>query len=175
MHKNSITKNISIFFSSWIDRKNYDLSSYTWTLSNPWNVSTKHWSTESVSDSNFEEDDARGIERRKGGERRSLSGKREDRWRKIYTCLHDVRHDRIAMFEIQLKEVGGREKKREERVESDRAGSALRPPRPFQPRGFSNKMNQLNNCYYYYYFYYFAFRVLKKKKKELRTEKDNNI
>lgn len=73
MHKNSITKNISIFFSSWIDRKNYDLSSYTWTLSNPWNVSTKHWSTESVSDSNFEEDDARGIERRKGGREEVLA------------------------------------------------------------------------------------------------------
>lgn len=126
-----------------------------------------------MSDSNFEEDDARGIETREegrgGGERER---ERKDRWRKIYTCLHDVRHDRIAMFEIQLKEVGGREKKREERVESDRAGSALRPPRPFQPRGLSNKMNQLNYCcyYYYYYSYYcyfcrFVFRVLKKKKK----------
>lgn len=164
----------NFFFSSWIDRKNYDLSSYRWTLSNPWNVSTKHWSTESVSDSNFEEDDARGIETRErgreGGKRRSLGGEREDRWRKIYTCLHDVRHDRIAMFEIQLKEVGGREKRREKRVESDRAGSALRPPRPFQPRRLSNKMNQSGNCYYYYYscyrhFYYFVFRVLEKKKK----------
>lgn len=107
----------------------------------------EHWSTESVSDSNFEEDDARGIETRGEGERgrgkkRSLGGEREDRWRKIYTCLHDVRHDRIAMFEIQLKEVGGREKRREKRVESDRAGSALRPPRPFQPRGLSNKKNE---------------------------------
>lgn len=114
-----------------------------------------------MSDSNFEEDDARGIETREegrgGGERER---ERKDRWRKIYTCLHDVRHDRIAMFEIQLKEVGGREKKREERVESDRAGSALRPPRPFQPRGLSNKMNQLNYCcycYYYSYYYYFRF------------------
>lgn len=73
------------------------------------------------------------------------------------------------MFEIQLKEVGGREKRREKRVESDRAGSALRPPRPFQPRGLSNKMNQPSNCCYYYcyycYLFYFVFRVVEKKKR----------
>ena len=66
---------------------------------------------------------------RKRGGKKVWQTKRDDR--KIYTCLHDVRHDRIAMFVRQLKEVEGKKEKGRKEARGTSRVTERAPPSTF--------------------------------------------